>query len=230
MQPHPSFLIILRAFLTRAAEMSPSLSDLRAVLAEIFQAYAFEERILNLANQFLDRDLFEHVDDAWTRRQTGWRPKGNVCEYCSKRVWGPGVGGKVWESWEKNVNREEVEKVARREKIAEDLEAKAATASGKGKAAQSLPSKGTPPDAASSPTVPEIEVSPPTRPLVVFACRHIWHKDCLEKATTAAAKTQGSIQDQTSSGLPTGAPPQEQSARELHCPASHLERDSETLE
>jgi len=136
-QPHPSFLIILRAFLTRAASVSPSLSDLRAVLAEIFQAYAFEARILNLANQFLDKDLFTHVDDAWTRRQKGWRPRGNVCEFCNKRVWGPGVGSGVWEQWEANMNRLESQRLLRHQKSAADVAAAAGTDRGKGKAGES---------------------------------------------------------------------------------------------
>ena len=53
---NPSFLRILRCFLTRATHTySPSLSDLRSVLSEIFAAYTFEETILSLANRFLDK-------------------------------------------------------------------------------------------------------------------------------------------------------------------------------
>ncbi|EON62109.1 hypothetical protein W97_01328 [Coniosporium apollinis CBS 100218] len=73
---HPTFLRILRAFLTRASRSSPSLSDLRSVLASIFSAYTFEETILSLANQFLDKDLFGQVSEAHALRQRGWRPRG----------------------------------------------------------------------------------------------------------------------------------------------------------
>ena len=97
-----AFLRILRAFLTRAAAASPSLADLRAVLASVFSAYAYEESILRLSNRLLDRSLFVSVARAVELRQRGWRPRGSTCEACARRVWGPGVqGGRgVWEAWE----------------------------------------------------------------------------------------------------------------------------------
>ncbi|KAF2750742.1 hypothetical protein M011DRAFT_523712 [Sporormia fimetaria CBS 119925] len=105
-QTNPSFLRILRTFLTRATHSSPSLADLRQVLSEIFQAYTFEETILSLANRFLDKEGFQAVKELHELRQRGWRPKGQICEGCQKRAWGPGVGGGVWEAWE----RREVER------------------------------------------------------------------------------------------------------------------------
>merc|ERR1712225_136314 len=68
-----SFLRILRAFLTRASISSPNLSDLRAVLASVFSAYAYEESILSLANRLLDKGLFVTVQSATALRQRGWR-------------------------------------------------------------------------------------------------------------------------------------------------------------
>ena len=44
-----TFLRILRAFLTRTATTTPSLADLRAVLADIFAAYAYETAVLSLS-------------------------------------------------------------------------------------------------------------------------------------------------------------------------------------
>jgi hypothetical protein len=206
-QPHPSFLIILRAFLTRAASSSPSLSDLRAVLSEVFQAYAFEERILNLANQFLDKDLFQHVDDAWTLRQKGWRPRGNVCELCGKRVWGPGVGGGIWDQWEAKSNQEDQLRVQHRASIAERIEDNEAPGRGKGKALPLLPDHGQPPEA--SPTSETSQSSDgsqmkgePARTIVVFSCRHIWHRDCLERT----------VQVNGAAGNPSQG---------LRCPANH---------
>jgi hypothetical protein len=95
-----SFLRVLRAFLTRAAASSPNLADLRAVLSSIFSAYAYEESILRLSNRLLERSLFVSVNQAVELRQRGWRPKGNTCEACGRRVWGPGVAGNVFEAWE----------------------------------------------------------------------------------------------------------------------------------
>lgn len=102
-----SFLRILRAFLSRASLSSPSLSNIRAVLATIFSAYAYEESLLSLANRLLDKELFVHVAEADTLRRRGWRPLGQVCEGCGARLWGPGAGVQVWEAWQKkNEERE----------------------------------------------------------------------------------------------------------------------------
>jgi vacuolar protein sorting-associated protein 8 len=195
-QPHPSFLLILRAFLARAATASPSLSDLRAVLAEMFAAYAFEARILDLANQFLDKDLFANVDEAWVRRQEGWRPRGNVCEGCGRRVWGPGVGPGVWEAWVVKSERLERERARR-------LRAADADPSGRGKGRAAQEESG---DTDMEQDTDSTEAKGPNvRPLVVFACRHVWHKDCLER-------------DMEHDGV-------ERERREYWCPAEH--RDDE---
>ncbi|KAJ4345393.1 Vacuolar protein sorting-associated protein 8 [Didymosphaeria variabile] len=124
-QTNPSFLRILRAFLTRASTTSPSLSHLRSVLAEIFSAYTFEETILSLANRFLDKESFEHVREINELRQRGWRPRGQVCEGCRKRAWGPGTGGAIWEAWERSENNRLLKRI---ETVAEEHGAK-----GKGK-------------------------------------------------------------------------------------------------
>ncbi|KAG7143879.1 hypothetical protein HYQ46_007389 [Verticillium longisporum] len=89
-----SFLRILREFLAHAAASSPNLADLRAVLASIFSAYAYEELILRLSNRLLERSLFVNVKQSVQLRQRGWRPKGSTCEACGRRVWGPGVSGR----------------------------------------------------------------------------------------------------------------------------------------
>ncbi|KEY65107.1 hypothetical protein S7711_04197 [Stachybotrys chartarum IBT 7711] len=106
-----SFLRILRAFLGRAAAASPSLADLRGVLASIFSAYAYEESILRLSNRLLDRSLFVNVSRAVELRQRGWRPRGSTCEACGRRVWGPGVaGGSVFEAWEERQAAEDAKR------------------------------------------------------------------------------------------------------------------------
>ncbi|KAI6473490.1 hypothetical protein MCOR17_002594 [Pyricularia oryzae] len=106
-----SFLRILRAFLAQAAASSPSLADLRAVLATIFSAYAYEESILRLANRLLERSLFVSVGRAVQLRQRGWRPRGSTCEACGRRVTGPGVAGStVLKAWEEKENRDRASK------------------------------------------------------------------------------------------------------------------------
>ncbi len=185
-----SFLRILRAFLARASLTSPSLSDLRAVLAAIFSAYSYEESLLRLANQLLEKDLFVHVSDAAVLRQRGWRPRGQVCEDCGRRVWGPGAGGSIWNQWEIRLEEEEQRKRAR-------------TVESRGReTSRSQKSKG---KAVVSPESGAVTVSRPMAhrndltdggvdeagrreqdlgPLVIFSCRHLFHKKCLEQLQT----------------------------------------------
>jgi hypothetical protein len=160
-QTNPSFLRILRTFLTRATNSSPSLSDLRGVLQEIFAAYTFEETILSLANRFLDKEGFKHVEEVAELRQRGWRPRGQVCEGCRKRAWGPGAGSAIWESWE----NAEIERERRRVEEGADE-------GGKGKGRSADQGDGGSGDSGGG----------NAGALVLFACRHLWHKACLEKA------------------------------------------------
>jgi hypothetical protein len=165
---NPSFLRILRCFLTRATHTySPSLFDLRSVLSEIFAAYTFEETILSLANRFLDKESFEHVEKITELRKRGWRPRGQVCEGCRKRAWGPGAGSGVWEAWEK---REE----GRAKMKAEAGGAGAGDGEGTGKAKGKRPSQADVLDDGE-------EEGGKEESLVLFACRHLWHRGCFEK-------------------------------------------------
>lgn len=175
-----SFLRILRAFLTRASISSPNLSDLRAVLASIFSAYAYEESILSLANRLLEKDLFVNVKSATALRQRGWRPRGSTCEGCGRRVWGPGVSGDVFSKWEE---RQEQDTKRRKEKSAEL--AGGHMERGKGRAHTRNVSKtsivemgrGKGKDVEGGGS--EVSVGD-LGPLVVLACRHIYHQSCLE--------------------------------------------------
>ena len=190
-----SFLRVLRAFLTRAASWSPSLLELRAVLASIFSAYMYEKSLLSLANGMLDRDLFVHVDEVTRLRQRGWRPRGHVCEICRARIWGPGVGSQYWQAWEQKQNAEHHHRTVKRLESRVDP---AIVARGKGKAA-AVTEAGSdyPPTPLDGPT----DRSPvdnnnddddddggaqldrtdtePISPAVVFSCRHLYHRDCL---------------------------------------------------
>ncbi|KAK0118116.1 Vacuolar protein sorting-associated protein 8, variant 2 [Cadophora gregata] len=186
-----SFLRILRAFLTRASISSPNLSDLRAVLASVFSAYAYEESILSLANRLLDKDLFVNVQSATALRQRGWRPRGSTCEGCGRRVWGPGVSGDVFSKWEE---REKIDTKRRKERRSEL--AGAEVERGKGRAHSRNTSKASVADMVKSKdkcagngeeeegqqmvSDAVAKVQPDLGPLVVLACRHIYHQSCLE--------------------------------------------------
>ncbi|KAJ6123007.1 hypothetical protein N7512_005472 [Penicillium capsulatum] len=187
-----SFLRILRAFLTRAASWSPSLLELRAVLASIFSAYSYEKSLLTLANGMLDRDLFVHVEEATRLRQRGWRPRGQVCEICRQRIWGPSVGPSRWTAWEAKQTETRQQRIAKRTEEGRDP----ALERGKGKAAVVSPSQpshllaepaganltehehpaGTGADLGSLGEIP-------LGPVVVFSCRHLYHRQCLIDAS-----------------------------------------------
>ncbi|CAL5872914.1 uncharacterized protein PFLUO_LOCUS7183 [Penicillium psychrofluorescens] len=190
-----SFLRILRAFLTQAASWSPSLLELRAVLASIFSAYSYETSLLTLANGMLDRDLFVHVDEVARLRQQGWRPRGQVCEICHQRIWGPSVGSAHWSAWEKTQGDESKRRIAKRFEDGYDP----ALERGKGKAAASIVGSEQPlhsTQAANSPsavdgtengTLAEVSAVPGVvlQPAVVFSCRHLYHRQCVLEAVSS---------------------------------------------
>jgi vacuolar protein sorting-associated protein 8 len=159
-----SFLRILRAFLTHAAVSSPSLLQLRTVIASIFSAYAYEESLLSLANSMLDKDLFVHVDEVFKMRQKGWRPRGQICEVCRRRVWGPGTGTQIWEAWEAKQHAD----IKRRQRL-DITQSDGEGARGKGKATE--------------PTSEEVDMTSKDTgdlgPIVIFSCRHVYHRKCL---------------------------------------------------
>lgn len=175
-----SFLRVLRAFLTRAAAASPSLSELRTVIASIFSAYTYEASLLSLANAMLDKDLFVHVDEIAKLRQRGWRPRGQVCEVCRRRTWGPGSGGHVWTAWE----RRRAEETRRLHD--ERTERRQIATRGKGKAmasgSSSWPAEGPSRGGSGDGSVDkenEKEKDGDKGPVIVFGCRHVFHVSCL---------------------------------------------------
>lgn len=196
-----SFLRILRAFLTRASISSPNLSDLRSVLSSIFSAYAYEESILSLANRLLEKDLFVHVHSATELRQRGWRPRRSVCEGCHRRVWGPGAVGDVFVKWEEKQRRDLERRKERRAaavgneaergkgKAGVNAEIKSKSAEGdtmrKGKGtggAVDAPIVNTGDIEEQAESLARTDTDKDLGPLVVLACRHIYHQSCLEAA------------------------------------------------
>ena len=169
-----TFLRILRAFLSNAAKVAPSLSELRHVISSIFSAYAYEESLHSLSNAMLDKDVFVDLDQVQKLRLRGWRPRGQVCEVCHGRVWGPGTSEGVWEAWQQM----EEERAKRREQRGRSEAVEDPDASrGKGKAA-------------AAPSTQEIVGSTALQlpaqlgPIVVFSCRHVYHQKCLRTKKT----------------------------------------------
>ena len=182
-----SFLRILRAFLTRASLASPSLSDLREVLAAIFSAYSYEESLLGLANQLLDKDLFVHVSDATVLRRRGWRPRGQICEGCGKRVWGPGAGGSIWDEWQRRNEEDEQRETARTVENRGRETERSHKSKGKAVAGSDAGARTDGAHRIHQANGADEDADPPGRkeenlaPLVLFSCRHIFHRNCLQQ-------------------------------------------------
>lgn len=164
-----SFLRVLRAFLTRAAASAPSLSDLRAVLSDIFSAYTFEQGVLSLANELLGSDVFADIQKANELRQRGWRSRGPICEHCKRRTWGQGIGEVVWDEWVAKEQSREAEKARKLVERGGGEEARRLER-GKAKAAAAVLAER-----------PDVQGDDSRRlALVVFACRHTFHRVCLD--------------------------------------------------
>lgn len=187
-----SFLRILRAFLDRASLSSPSLSNLRAVLGAIFSAYSYEESLLALANRLLDKDLFVHVTEADTLRRRGWRPLGQVCEGCGKRVWGPGAGGYIWDAWQRSNEERDMARQLNIDKRPPRTSPRDESGKGKGvtrddgNMAISESTTGNDNDGGDD----------EDGAVVIFSCRHMFHRACLVKM-----QDRGSTDDGETGGL-----------------------------
>lgn len=185
-----SFLRILRAFLSRASSSAPSLSNLRAVLTTIFSAYAHEESLLSLANRLLDKDLFVHVAEVNSLRKRGWRPLGQVCEGCGRKVWGPGAGGHIWDAWKDRHNQDfgTAQQMDRGPVVHPDPSS--ADRHGKGKSSvtdalgesDQIHRVGSTEDKNALAVQQDHEegAKVTSSALVVFSCRHLFHQACLE--------------------------------------------------
>ena len=168
-----TFLRILRTFLSSAAETSASLSELRSVLKSIFSAYAYEESLLALSNQMLDKDVFVHLDKVQALRQRGWRPRGQVCEACRRRVWGADTGGQAWEAWQR---KEKERRLHQHERFSVEPDVNDDASRCKGKAVVAVADVAE--DVADAGVVSGSQLHE-FGPLVVFSCRHLYHQNCL---------------------------------------------------
>ena len=169
--PHSnhSFLHIFRAFLTRAAASAPSLSDLRAVLLDIFAAYAYESDVLALSSQLVGADAFEEIAEVHGLRQRGWRGRTQVCEQCKRRAWGVGIGDGIWDEF----LVVETERLGKKKGSTD-------TGRGKGKELGSALRR-----------TEEMAARRKGMRLLVFACRHVFHQDCLDQMGADAKDDEG---------------------------------------
>lgn len=209
-----SFLRIFQAFLSRASSSSSSLSNLRSVLSAIFSAYSYEESLLALANRLLDKDLFVHVSEANTLRRRGWRPLGQVCEGCGKRVWGPGAGAHIWDAWQRRNEERSMVLPGTADDVSEARNRGEMRNLNKGKGTASDPGPDNLPEggvtkSAEGAGTEDVEGSgrEDLGPLVIFSCRHMYHRMCL-------LKMQGAEEEMEKEGGPRG----HSQGPELACP------------
>ena len=204
-QKDMSFLRIFRAFLSRASLESPSLSNLRAVLGAIFSAYSYEESLLALAHQLLDKDLFVHVEEVSRLRKRGWRPLGQACEGCGKKVWGPGAGVGIWDAWDHDNKDTQNTEGEDRERVS----ALIPRDNGKGKAVVNTQPDGSDPASKFDDLKDGVFIAPGDErnqsrlsPLVIFSCRHIFHRTCLEEMQATGTKQEASASSRAAFSCP----------------------------
>ncbi|KAL5629630.1 hypothetical protein BROUX41_001236 [Berkeleyomyces rouxiae] len=193
-----TFLRILRAFLTDAAVSLPNLADLRSVLSSIFAAYTYEESILQLSNRLLNQNLFLGVSQSIQLKQRGWRPRGSTCEACGRRLWGPGVPGNIYRAWETKQLRDDEYRREVRAQAREPSDSR-----GKSKALSRPERNQNDAEHAEWPTTltsqeraretVEADSGNATQQnsqqdnsqllddIVLLACRHIYHRKCLDR-------------------------------------------------
>lgn len=197
-----SFLKIFRLFLLRLASSSSSSSapialHLRPILHDIFTAYHYESSLLSLASNLLGRETFSDNDSIRQYRNLGWRPNGQVCSLCKLRAWGRGIGLSVWESWVTKERRsddrahakikKEILKLEEEEKVGDmryglvsNTNQDRRRSEHKGKGKEIIPSDQGRIMGEYTADSNMIEKDGKRADLIVFACRHIYHRRCLD--------------------------------------------------
>lgn len=176
----PRFPPVLSTLLTRLSRTVSSTSTILPLLSNLLSSHAFESSILTLAHSFLDKDVFALVQEADAKRRQGWRPSGRGCEVCGRRCWGPGAGVGIWEKWEEQQAKREVQRRAHGRDEEEETRGR-----GKGKA------RATEEDTAQDPSSSEEAFKEEVDSLVVFSCHHMFHRNCLESALNGGLEDAG---------------------------------------
>lgn len=169
---HVSFLSILQNFLKHLA--SEPLTDLRAVLSSIFDAYRYERQLIQVASKLIEADLFQDLLVAKREREKGWRPSSPNCMACGRVLFGPGAKGKIFSKWEQRRIQAVEKRLAQAESRRQGRETSQPTTpdgKGKGKSVDVLPLEA---DVQAEQAVDDIEGD-----IVVFGCGHAYHRGCL---------------------------------------------------
>jgi len=166
-----SFLSVLRAFLRNLA--SSPITDLRAVLSSIFDAYRYEKQLIQVTSKLIEADLFQDLLVAKKEREMGWRPTSVNCLACGRVLFGPGAKGSIFSKWEQKRLTSEAAKLAIHEnrRTENNISPLPLTPNGKGKG-KSVDMLPLPVEATNGPEDIEGDI-------VVFGCGHAFHRGCL---------------------------------------------------
>ena len=168
-----SFLTILRKFLQNLG--SSPLTDLRAVLSSIFDAYRYERQLIQVTSKLVEADLFQEFLKAKLEREKGWRPASANCMACGRILFGLGAKGGIFAKWEQRRLAAAENKVAADEARRRDKQGYTVPGTpdnkGKGKGVDLLPS---PVDGGGEEVLEDIDGD-----IVVFGCGHGYHRRCL---------------------------------------------------
>ncbi|KAF5128848.1 hypothetical protein DV495_002863 [Geotrichum candidum] len=78
-----------------------TIGTVRPILTDLFSAYRYQQKVLTVAKQLLDKDAYENLQVLMAKKLEGWRAsKSGECEGCGKRILGLGIDADwLYEQW-----------------------------------------------------------------------------------------------------------------------------------
>lgn len=167
-----------------------TIGTVRPMLSDLFSAYRYQQKVLTVAKQLLDKDAYDNLEVLMATRLEGWRvSKTGECEGCGRRIVGLGVDADwLYSEWAKLQQL----RIGKSKKLVTEfnsgLTAKQQRALLKGKGKKRAQESSTSPLSS-----PEEKIDLPSMQdiakgaqenenanlLVVFKCPHTYHLGCL---------------------------------------------------
>ena len=101
-QHNATIVRICSSLMTPLASSKPrTIGTVRPILGDLFSAYRYQQNVLSVAKQLLDKDAYDSLQILMAKRLEGWRvSKSGECEGCGKRILGLGVDADwLYEEW-----------------------------------------------------------------------------------------------------------------------------------
>lgn len=174
---------ICSSLMTPLDESKPrTIATVRPILSDLFSAYRYQQKVLTVAKQLLDKDAYDNLEVLMAKKLEGWRAsKSGECEGCGKRILGLGVDADwLYEQW----RQLQTKRLGKRPQETVVLSAKQQRELLKGKSKQKNKVDDAPfEDTASVPLFNEIargqQEGENEKLLVAFKCQHSYHLGCL---------------------------------------------------